>query len=80
MAYRTSYRARIRTTQKLGNGVYYTQSMDPLSYMLMEKFGKILFFPFKLTWWICKYTIGLPFVIIGKVIEKIKRGKTKRLQ
>lgn len=57
-----AYRGKVRTIRKIGNGEYFTQSMD-LSFFV---FSKILYFPFKLIWWGIKYTIGLPFVIFRK--------------
>jgi len=61
-----AYKARVRSFKPIGKGEYFTQSKS-VSHWL---FIKILILPFKLTWWIFKYTIGLPFVILYKKFKK----------
>ena len=56
-------RIRIRTIKKMkGDGQYFTMSQSVLHWGCMG----IILFIFKLPWYMIKYTIGLPFILMRK--------------
>jgi len=63
-----AYRGRVKTIKSMGKGRYFVQSQSVSHWGCMS----ILVLPFKLLWWMIKYTIGLPFVIANRVSRKNK--------
>jgi len=60
-------RIRVRTIKKMkGDGQYFTMSQSVGHWGCMS----IITLPFKLIFWIFKYTIGLPFVIASRMSKK----------
>lgn len=58
-----AYRGRVKTIKPMGKGRFFVQSQSPTHWGCMS----IIALPFKLLWWMIKYTIGLPFVIVGAI-------------
>ena len=60
---------RIREYEPFGKRRYVTRSYDGFTeFFLIKGFVAVFSFLFKfLLWYPIKYTIGLPFVIIGKI-------------
>jgi len=63
-----AYRGRVKTIKPMGKGRYFVQSQSVGHWGCMS----IITLPFKLIYWMFKYTIGLPFVIASRISKKSK--------
>ena len=57
-----AYKAKVRKINRIGKSTYMTESYSPSTWIVF----KLLAWPFKAMWWMFKYTIGLPIVILQK--------------